>query len=124
MELHKVNQCKGTVLVVVLAVVLTMMTLGALFLKLMGSETIMAENLLTRTQAIYIAESGIHVGIVYLQDNTNWPVVLPKAPQTLPLAAGSLTYWIDTTTLANQARAAATGIVALSERELEVTVSR
>jgi Tfp pilus assembly protein PilX len=116
--------CEGSVLVMVLAVILTMMTLGALFLKIMGTETIMSENLLTRTQAIYIAESGIHVGIVYLQDNTNWPVVLPKAAQTLSLAAGSMTYWIDTTASSNQARVAATGIVALSERDLEVRVSR
>ena len=49
----------GSVLVVVLAIILTMLVLGSLFLKLMGTETIMADNLVTRTQAIYLAESGV-----------------------------------------------------------------
>ena len=115
---------RGSVLVVVLAVILTMMVLGGLFLRLMGTETVMSENLVTRTQAIYLAESGIHVGIVWLQDNTNWPIVLPKAPETLTLAAGSVTYQINTTAAANRSQVAATGLVQLSERTLEVTVSR
>lgn len=115
---------RGSVLVVVLAVILTMLVLGGLFLRLMGTETTMSENLVTRTQSIYLAESGVHVGIVWLQDNPNWPVVLPKAPQTLTLAAGSVIYRIDTTAAPNRSRIAATGQVQLSERVLEVTVSR
>ena len=114
----------GSVLVVVLAIILTMLVLGSLFLKLMGTETIMADNLVTRTQAIYLAESGVHVGIVYLQDNPNWPVVLPKAPETITLSAGSFTYEINTTALPNEASVEVTGQVGTSERKLEVRVSR
>lgn len=114
----------GSVLVVVLAIIMTMLVLGSMFLRLMGTETIMAENLVTRTQALYLAESGIHVGIVWLQDNNNWPVVLPKAPETLTLAAGSVNYEINTTAAPNQAQVVADGQVQLSERTLEVTVSR
>jgi len=114
----------GSVLVVVLAIILTMLVLGSLFLKLMGTETIMADNLVTRTQAIYLAESGVHVGIVYLQDNPNWPVVLPKAPETITLSAGSFTYEINTTALPNEASVEATGQAGTSERKLEVRVSR
>ena len=114
----------GSVLVVVLAIILTMLVLGSLFLKLMGTETIMADNLVTRTQAIYLAESGVHVGIVYLQDNPKWRVVLPKAPETITLSAGSFTYEINTTALPNEASVEVTGQVGTSERKLEVRVSR
>jgi len=114
----------GSALVVVLAIILTMLVLGNLFLRIMGSETQMSENLATRTQAIYLAESGTHVGIVWLQDNPNWPVVLPKAPETLTLSAGSITYQIDTVAVPNQARVLSRGQVGLSERTVEVRVSK
>lgn len=114
----------GSVLVIVLAVILAMMTLGLLFMRVMGTETLAAENLYSRTQAIFIAEAGAHVGIVWLQDNNNWPVVLPKAPATLPLAAGSITYRIDTTAQPNRAVVVAQGDVGRSVRNLRITVSR
>lgn len=114
----------GSVLIVVLAVILTMLVLGSLFLRLMGTETLMSENLVTRTQAIYLAEAGVHAGIVWLQDNPNWPVVLPKASETLTLAAGSATYEINTATAANESQVLSTGQVQLSERTLEIKVSR
>lgn len=122
--MDSLHNSRGSVLVVVLAVILTMLVLGSLFLKLMGTETVMSENLVTRTQAIYLAETGVHVGIVWLQDNPNWPIVLPKAPETLPVAAGSVTYRVDTTSAPNTAEVRATGLVQLSERELVVRVSR
>jgi len=115
---------RGSVLVVVLVIILTMLVLGSLFLRLMGTEAVMAENLVTRTQAIYLAESGVHVGIVYLQDNTNWPIVLPKSEETLPLGSGSISYVIDTTSFPNEASVESTGSMGISERELVVRVSR
>ena len=122
--MRKGDKRRGSVLVVVLVIILTMLVLGSLFLRLMGTETIMADNLESRTRAIYLAESGVHVGIVFLQDNPNWPVELPTGPETLTLAGGSFSYGIGTTSLPNEASVESTGTLGTSERRLEVRVAR
>ncbi len=111
---------------VVMAVILTLLVLGSVFIRLMGSEAAIAENLESRTQALYLAESGVQAGIVYLQDNPAWPGILPKAQVSYPLAGGTMSYRIDTVagSGSSQAFVVGTGDVDGTRRELEVTVSR
>lgn len=111
---------------VVMAVILTLLVLGSVFIRLMGNETTIAENLESRTQALYLAGSSVQVGIVYLQDNPAWPGILPKAQVSYPLAGGTISYRIDTVAGSgfSQALVVATGDVDGTRRKLEVRVSR
>ncbi len=111
---------------VVMALILTLLALGSVFVRLMGDEAMIAQNLESRTQALYLAESGVHVGIVYLQDNPAWPGILPKAKVSYPMAGGTMSYRIDTVAGSGFSKAfvVGTGDVAGTQRELEVTVLR
>ena len=111
---------------VVMAVILTLLVMGSVFVRLMGTEAGIAENLESRTRALYLAESGVQAGIVYLQDNPAWPGILPKAQVSYPLAGGTMSYRIDTVAGSgfSQALVVGTGKAGGTQRELEVRVSR
>ncbi len=114
----------GATLVVVLAALLILLSLGTVFLRLMGTGSVISANLVTRTQALYLAEAGAQAGAVYLEDHPNWPTYLPRAPVSYPLAGGTISYRLDTTASNNQARVTASGTIAGSERQLEVWMSK
>jgi Tfp pilus assembly protein PilX len=114
----------GAALVLVLAVLLILLGLGTVFLRLMGTSSTISANLVARTQALYHAESASHVGAVDLQDHPAWPVYLPRAAVTYPLAGGSISYRLATTAAANEALIVATGSLGGAERALQVRVHR
>lgn len=115
---------RGSALVFVMGLVFFLLVVGSVFIRLMGTETMISENLETRVKALYFAESGIHAGIVYLQENPAWPTYLPKARVDIPLAGATASYRIDTTTSPNNALVVGTGAMMLSERVLDITVMR
>jgi Tfp pilus assembly protein PilX len=114
---------RGSALVLVMGLVFFLLVVGSIFIRLMGTETMISENLETRVKTLYFAESGIHAGIVYLQENPSWNY-LPKARVDIPLAGGTASYRIDTTSVPNNALVVGTGTLMLAVRELEVTVRR
>ncbi len=115
---------RGSALVLVMGLVFFLLVVGSIFIRLMGTETMISENLKTRVKALYFAESGVHAGIVYLQENPSWPTYLPKARVDIPLTGGTASYRIDTTSAPNNALVVGTGEMMLAVRELEVTVMR
>jgi Tfp pilus assembly protein PilX len=114
----------GATLVVVLAALLILLSLGSVFLRLMGTGSTISATLVTRTRALYLAEAGAQAGAVYLEDHPDWPTYLPRAPVSHSLAGGTIAYRLDTTASVNQARITATGTIAGSERQLEVWMSK
>ena len=118
------GQERGSALVLVMGLVFFLLVVGSIFIRLMGTETMISENLETRVRTLYFAESGVHAGIVYLQENPAWATYLPKARVDIPLAGGTASYRIDTNSSPNSALVVGTGAMMLSERELEVTVMR
>ncbi len=118
---HRQN---GSTLVLVMGLVFFLLVVGSIFVRLMGTQAMVAENLETRVKALYYAESGVHAGILYLQENPAWPTYLPKAQVDIPLAEGTASYRIDTTAAPNTVQVVATGKLMLSERELNVTVTK
>ncbi len=114
---------RGSALVLVMGLVFFLLVVGSIFIRLMGTETMISENLETRVKTLYFAESGVHAGIVYLQENSSWNY-LPKARVDIPLAGGTASYRIDTNSSPNSALIVGTGVMMLSERELDVTVMR
>ncbi len=115
---------RGSALVLVMGLVFFLLVVGSIFIRLMGTGTMISENLETRVKTLYFAESGIHAGIVYLQENSAWPTYLPKAKADITLAGGLASYRIDTTSDPNSVLIVGTGTLMLAVRELEVTVRR
>lgn len=124
MVLAFIQRQNGSTLVLVMGLVFFLLVVGSIFIRQMGTQAMIAANLETRVKALYYAESGVHAGIVYLQRNPTWANYLPRAKVDIPLAGGTASYRIDTTAAANTVLVVGSGKLMLSERELNVTVTR
>ena len=71
--LKQVNNQRGSVLLIITMMVLTIIILlGSTYVYLSGSTRLNSTSYYERTQAYYIAEAGIEKALVKLKDDVNW----------------------------------------------------